>query len=88
MLANRSKLKSIEDIKKLERKLESFKKEAKTKIGTLFAVLVRIFDIVLAKSIVLFWKLKNALEEFYDATDLAKKRRRRKNEPPHSPPRS
>ena len=76
MLANRSSVKSFQDINKLEKKLASFKKEAKTTFGKFLSILIAIIDVVLAKFIVLFWKLKNALEAYYETTELAEKRRR------------
>ena len=64
MLANRSSVKSIQDIKNLEKKFACFKKEAKTTLESFLAMVLRIFDVVLAKAIVFFWKLKNMLEEY------------------------
>jgi len=75
MLANRSRVKSFQDINKLEKKLASFKKEAKTTFGKFLSIIIGIIDVVLAKLIVLFWKLKNALEAYYETTELAEKRR-------------
>jgi|TARA_B100000073_G_C23659255_1_gene543854 hypothetical protein len=84
MLANRSSVKSIQDIKNLEKKFACFKKEAKTTLESFLAMVLRIFDVVLAKAIVFFWKLKNMLEEYYAAA--ADTRRRERKKPPSSSP--
>ena len=84
MLANRSNVKSIQDIKNLEKKFACFKKEAKTTLESFLAMVIRIFDVVLAKAIVLFWKLRNMLEEYYAATVAADTRRRERTKPSSS----
>ena len=86
MLANRSSVKSIQDIKNLEKKFACFKKEAKTTLESFLAMVLRIFDVVLAKAIVLFWKLKNMLEEYYAAAADTRRRERRKPSSSSSPP--
>ena len=84
MLANRSSVKSIQDIKNLEKNFACFKKEAKTTLESFLAMVIRIFDVVLAKAIVLFWKLRNMLEEYYAATVAADTRRRERTKPSSS----
>jgi hypothetical protein len=86
MLANRSSVKSIQDIKNLEKKFACFKKEAKTTLESFLAMVLRIFDVVLAKAIVLFWKLKNMLEEYYAAAADTRRRERKKPSSSSSPP--
>jgi len=70
MLSKSAKVKTFADMKQLERKLSTFKKEAETTFEKVFQIFLQIFDVVLAKAIVFFWTAKKTLSDaFFDKRD-------------------